>query len=426
MCTCKPENVDEVLAIFDMWDVPATPIARTTAEKRTRLFWNGEKIFDMDLEFLTGGPVYNRPYELPTPSSKDGEVFPEIEDDCEAILAMLSDPNVASKEWAIRQYDHEVRASTVIHPMVGPLNETGPGDASVLRPVPGRMKGLAAAIGCNPWFAEADPYRGGMAAIDEACRNIVAVGARPDAFTDCLNFGNPEKPERLGEFREAVRGLGEAARGLGLPIPSGNVSLYNEAPGGHHILPTPMILGCGLIDDVRKCITADFKRLGSIIMVVGETRDEMGGSLLFRKFGGEKGEVPETDIPRLKRLMDELLQAMDEGLVISCHDCSDGGIAVAVAEMCISGHIGAEIDTSAMPGEDFRVKLYSESCSRWIVEVDGADVSRFMQVMNGDAFPLGITKGDRLLIKDNGTEVPLDEMIRAWSEPVWNIMGGKA
>ena len=110
MCTCKPENVDEVLAIFDMWDVPATPIARTTAEKRTRLFWNGEKIFDMDLEFLTGGPVYNRPYELPTPSSKDGEVFPEIEDDCEAILAMLSDPNVASKEWAIRQYDHEVRA----------------------------------------------------------------------------------------------------------------------------------------------------------------------------------------------------------------------------------------------------------------------------------------------------------------------------
>ena len=310
--------------------------------------------------------------------------------------------------------------------MVGPLNETGPGDASVLRPVPGRMKGLAAAIGCNPWFAEADPYRGGMAAIDEACRNIVAVGARPDAFTDCLNFGNPEKPERLGEFREAVRGLGEAARGLGLPIPSGNVSLYNEAPGGHHILPTPMILGCGLIDDVRKCITADFKRLGSIIMVVGETRDEMGGSLLFRKFGGEKGEVPETDIPRLKRLMDELLQAMDEGLVISCHDCSDGGIAVAVAEMCISGHIGAEIDTSAMPGEDFRVKLYSESCSRWIVEVDGADVSRFMQVMNGDAFPLGITKGDRLLIKDNGTEVSLDEMIRAWSEPVWNIMGGKA
>ncbi len=426
MCTCKPENVDEVLAVFDMWDVPATPIARTTAEKRTRLFWNGEKIFDMDLEFLTGGPVYNRPYELPTPSSKDGEVFPKIEDDREAILAMLSDPNVASKEWAIRQYDHEVRASTVVHPMVGPLNMTGPGDASVLRPVPGRMRGLAAAIGCNPWFAEADPYRGGMAAIDETCRNIVAVGARPDAFTDCLNFGNPENPVRLGEFREAVRGIGDAARGLGLPIPSGNVSLYNEAPGGHHILPTPMILGCGLIDDVRKCVTADFKRLGSMILIVGETRDEMGGSLLFRKFGGERGEVPETDIPRLKRLMDELLKAMDEGLVLSCHDCSDGGMAVAVAEMCISGHIGAEIDTSAMEGDDFRVKLYSESCSRWIVEVDGADVTRFMQIMKGDAVPLGITKGDRLLIKDNGTEVPLDEMAKAWSEPIWNIMGGSA
>ena len=227
MCTCKPENVDEVLGIFQMWDVMATPIARTTSEKRTRLFWEGEPIFDMDLEFLTGGPVYNRPYVLPDVYTKEREVFPDLPDDRTVILNLLSDPNVASKEWAIRQYDHEVRASTVIHPMVGPMNETGPGDASVLRPVPDRWRGLAAAIGCNPWFTEADPYKGGMACIDETCRNIVAVGARPNAFTDCLNFGNPEKPERLGEFREAVRGIGEIARALNIPIPSGNVSLYN-------------------------------------------------------------------------------------------------------------------------------------------------------------------------------------------------------
>ncbi|MBO4797399.1 MAG: phosphoribosylformylglycinamidine synthase subunit PurL, partial [Candidatus Methanomethylophilaceae archaeon] len=199
MCTCKPENAAKVLEIFDLWDVEAVPVARTTDLRRTRIFWKGEKIFDMDLEFLTGGPVYNRPYVLPVPSSKKLERFPELPSDKEVILALLSDLNVASKEWAIRQYDHEVRASTAIHPMVGEMNRTGPGDASVLIPVRGSRKGLAAAVGCNPWFTEADPYRGGMACIDEACRNLVAVGSRPNAFTDCLNFGNPEKPERLGE-----------------------------------------------------------------------------------------------------------------------------------------------------------------------------------------------------------------------------------
>ena len=426
MCTCKPENVQEVLDIFEMWDVLAIPVAKTTDLKRTRLFWDGELIFDMDLEFLTGGPVYNRPYTLPEVSTKEKEKFPELPSDKDVILTLLSDLNVASKEWAIRQYDHEVRAGTAIHPMVGEMNAAGPGDASVLIPVPGRMKALAAAIGCNPWFTEADPYKGGMSCIDETCRNLVAVGARPHAFTDCLNFGNPEKPERLGEFREAVRGIGEIARALNIPIPSGNVSLYNEAPGGNHILPTPMILGCGLMDDVRKAVTADFKKTGSCIFVVGKTKDEMGASLLFRKFGGEQGAVPDVDIDALKRYMDKLLSAMDEGIVLSCHDCSDGGIAVAVAEMCISGQCGAEIDLSAMMGSSVQRKLYSESNSRWIVEVDGMDVTRFTEIMGDDAELIGITKGNALKIKDNGTVVPLEDMIKAWNEPIWNIMGGAA
>ncbi len=423
MCTCKPENVEKVLEIFDMWDVLATPIAKTTDKRRTRLFWNGELIFDMDLEFLTGGPVYNRPYTLPEVSTKAGERFPKLPSDKDVILTMLSDFNVASKEWAIRQYDHEVRASTAIHPMVGELNKTGPGDASVLLPVPGSKRGLAAAIGCNPWFTEADPYKGGMAAIDETCRNIVAVGAMPNAFTDCLNFGNPEIPERLGVFREAVRGLGEIARELNIPIPSGNVSLYNEAPGGKHILPTPMLLGCGIIDDVSKAVTADFKKEGSCIFIVGKTKDEMGASLLFRKFGGEKGDVPGVDIPALKRNMANLLKAMDKRLVLSCHDCSDGGLAVAVAEMCISGQIGAQLDLSAMDGELAR-NLYSESNSRWIVEVDGKDVTEFTEIMGEDAQIIGITKGDALVIKDNGTTIPVEEMRKAWNDPIWNIMGG--
>ena len=337
MCTVKPENVDKVMAIFDLWDIIATPVAKTTDTGHTRLFWNGEKIFDMDINFLTGGPVYNRPYTQPKVSTKADEEFPKLPSLNKVLLTLLSDPNVASKEWAIRQYDHEVRASTVLRPIVGAPNRGGPGDASVLMPVPGRWKGLAAAVGCNPWFTAANPYRGGMASIDEAYRNVVAVGATPNAFTDCLNFGNPEKPERLGEFREAVHGIGDIAKELNIPIPSGNVSLYNEAPGGVHILPTPMIVCCGLIDDARKAVSADFKKSGSIIFMVGKTADEMGGSLLFRKFGGKGGEVPATDVKRLKDTSARLLKAMGKELVLSCHDCSDGGLAVAVAEMCISG-----------------------------------------------------------------------------------------
>ncbi|MGN1045198.1 MAG: phosphoribosylformylglycinamidine synthase subunit PurL [Candidatus Methanomethylophilaceae archaeon] len=424
MVTCKEENVDKILAIFEMWDVPATVVARTTAVPRTRIFWGDELIFDMDLEFLTGGPVYDRPYVLPEVSSKEKEVFPDLPSNNDVLITLLSDPNVASKEWAIRQYDHEVRAGTVLKPMVGKMNRTGPGDATVLMPVLGRWKGLAAAVGCNPWFCEEDPYKGGMACIDEACRNIVAVGARPHAFTDCLNFGNPEKPERLGEFREAVRGLGEICKKLGMPIPSGNVSLYNEAPGGIHILPTPMILGTGLIDDVRKSVSADFKEEGNTVFLVGRTKDEMAGSLLFRKYGGSEGDVPGVDIDNLKDLMDRMLSAMDKGLVRACHDCSDGGLAVAVAEMCISGDIGAEIDLSGIEGLSEERKLYSESNTRWIAEVRPENVDAFRGIVGPDAIPIGKVGGDSLRVASAGIGLSVGEMRKAWSEPIWKIMGG--
>ena len=426
MVTCRPENVEKVLEIFDMWDVLATPVARTTDVAHTRLFWKGELIFDMDLEFLTGGPVYNRPYTIPKVSTKADEKFPSAKADNDTLKALLSDLNVASKEWAIRQYDHEVRASTVVHPMVGKMNMTGPGDASVLMPVPGRYKGLAAAVGCNPWFTEENPYNGGRASVDEACRNIIAVGARPDALTDCLNFGNPEKPERLGEFREAVRGLGELCKELEIPIPSGNVSLYNEAPGGEHILPTPMILGCGLIDDVRKAITADIKKEGSRLFIVGKTKDEMGASLFFRKFGGKGGDVPGVDAKNLKNLMDKMLKASDKMLIRSCHDCSDGGLAVAAAEMCISGDIGAKLDLKAMGDLSEERKLFSESNTRWIAEVEEKDVAEFEKIMGPDAVCIGRTGGDRFTVKGTGIDLSVKEMRKAWNDPIWNLMGGAA
>lgn len=426
MCTCTPDKVDEILALFQLWDIVATPVGKTTDTGRTRLFWHGDRIFDMDIQFLTGGPLYHRPFNLPRPGQVK-EVRPALPAASEVLLKLLADPNVASKEWAIRQYDHEVRAATVVHPLVGKMNQAGPGDASVLRPAPDRWNGLAAAVGCNPWFTAADPYRGGMASLDEAYRNVVAVGATPNAFTDCLNFGNPENPDRLGEFREAVRGLGDFARGVGVPIPSGNVSMYNEAPGGEHILPTPMIVCCGLIKDVRKAVTADLKKAGTCLFAVGDTKPaELGASLLYRTFGGRGGAVPATDPQRLKAVAGRLLQAMDEGLVLSCHDCSDGGLAVAAAEMCIGGQLGAKLDVSAIPGDDVDGKLYCESTSRWIAEVDAAAVDRFLRVMGDAATLIGITGGDSLVIKGTDAVIPVTALRSAWNDPIWKVMGGGA
>ena len=253
---------------------------------------------------------------------------------------------------------------------------------------------------------------------------FIAVGARPHAFTDCLNFGNPEKPERLGEFREAVRGLGEICKKLKMPIPSGNVSLYNEAPGGIHILPTPMILGTGLIDDVRKAVSADFKEEGNSVFIVGKTLDEMAGSLLFRKFGGVEGDVPAVDVDNLVSLMDKMLAAMDKSLVRACHDCSDGGMAVAVAEMCISGDIGADICLDEMGSLEAERKLYSESNTRWIAEVRPENVEQFLSILGEDAKFIGKTGGDRLTIKEAGVDLAVTELRKAWNDPVWKIMGG--
>jgi phosphoribosylformylglycinamidine synthase len=277
-------------------------------------------------------------------------------------LGLLADPNIASKEWVFRMYDHEVRGGTVIKPASGRMNRGGPSDATVIRPLPDRERGLALAVGVNPWFCGADAYRGGMASIDEACRNIVAVGGRPDSFTDCLNFGNPERPERLGELRQAVAGMGDLARYLGLPVPSGNVSLYNETASGA-VLPTPTVLGVGIVEDVRRCVTTDLKREGNALYLVGETRRELGGSALYRRFGGRGGEVPAVSPERLRRSMDEMLSAMGEGLIASCHDVSDGGLAIAVAEMCLGGDLGAAVEVGA------EWEAFSESNTRWVVEV---------------------------------------------------------
>ncbi|HQN75216.1 MAG TPA: phosphoribosylformylglycinamidine synthase subunit PurL [Methanomassiliicoccales archaeon] len=419
MLAASEKNVKRILDLFAMWDVDATVIGKVVPGKHVTLRWQGVQVFQVDLDFLTKGPEYCRPCKIETPSKTIKEVRPLLPDTKTVLLDLLADPNIASKEWVFRMYDHEVRGGTVVKPASGMMNLGGPSDATVIKPLPDRERGLALALGVNPWFCGLDAYRGGMASIDEACRNIIAVGGYPDSFTDCLNFGNPEKPERLGELKQAVAGMGDLARFLNLPVPSGNVSLYNETAKGS-VLPTPTVLGLGIVEDVRRCITTDLKKEGNLLFLVGETKEEFGGSAVYRRYGAKGGVVPEVIPERLKRSMDEMHAAMKKGLIRSCHDVSDGGIAIAVAEMCLGGDIGAEIKTNY---ESWY--LFSESNTRWIVEVEPSKEKEFLGCLTIPVTKLGKIGGRSLRIKTevDRTRIPLKEMRKAWSGALPKLMG---
>jgi phosphoribosylformylglycinamidine synthase len=339
------------------------------------------------------------------------------------LLALLSDPNIASKEWVIRQYDYEVRGGTVIKPLQGKIGSRTHGDASVIKPLRDSYRGLAISIGVNPWFTKLHPYRGGLGAVDEMCRNLTSVGAVPHSLTDCLNFGNPEKPERLGEFREAVRGIGDAAKALRIGAPSGNVSFYNETSKGP-ALPTPTVMGVGIVEDIRLSITSDFKEAGDPVYVVGKTKNEMGGSALYRRFGGKGGTVPNVDLRAMAGSMASLKRCMDRGLIKACHDPSDGGLAVALAEMCIGGDTGLVGDFSRIGRLPATVRLFSESNSRWIVEVDGEREREWLRSFKGSAAKIGQVDGRSLRIVDSSCLIDLDveEIKRTWSEPFWRLL----
>ncbi len=421
MLAVRPENLEKVLRIFDLYDVPATAIARVIPEKVCRVRYQGVPVLEMDLAFYTGGPEYCRAYGPPTPMpSQELRLPPEPKDYRAAILKLLGSPNIASKEYVIRQYDHEVRAATVIKPMQGVIGKASHGDAAVIRPLIDSWRALAIAVSSTPQYTSIDPFQGGASAVDEACRNLVAVGARPHSLTNCLNFGNPEKPDRLWYFREAVRGIGMTAQALGIPIPSGNVSFYNESPRGPSP-PTPVIMAVGIVDDLRSCVTTDFKRAGNRIVVVGRTREELGGSEYLRMRGVRGGPVPAVDPNGLRAAMDHLLLAIRKGTVAACHDLSHGGLAIAVAEMCLGGDLGADLDTAAMEPLRWDVQLFAESNGRWLVEVAPDRFEEFMHLMEGVPTTfLGNTGGRALRLRfgRKAVSLPLPSLRKTWSETI--------
>ena len=417
MFTVTPENVEKVLERCKAWDVEAVTIGKVIAEKRNIVNYNGVEILNLDLEFTTGGPVYKRPYNLPEYDVGKAIELPDYPKNMtQQIIDIISQPEVASKDWVIRQYDHEVRGKTVLKPIQGPISKEVPGDSSVIKPVDDSWKGLALTSDINPHLMEANPYHGTMSAVEEVCRNLASVGARIDSLADCLCFGNPQRPDIMGQFKASCEALRDAATSVDVPYVSGNVSLYNETADGA-IPPTPVLMGIGLVEDIRKCVTSDMKDEGTI-WLVGKTKEEMGASLYYRTLGLECKNVPTTDFDSFIPRMEQLIQAIENNEVRACHDISNGGLALSIIEMCMGGN-GAKINLD----DDLRadIELFSESNGRWIVQVAPGFENDFEK-----RFDFAKKIGDideKIIFNKDGeqiAELTIEEVRDKWTKPIWD------
>jgi phosphoribosylformylglycinamidine synthase len=373
-----PGNWPILKALCASEDVEVTVIGRFEATGRLRLSYQGHPVADLDMAFLHGGrpPVVRQASSPPEPHVRaTPQAAAPRTNYTEDLLKILSSYNVCSKEWIIRQYDHEVQGGTIIKPLVGARHD-GPGDAAVVTPVLGSPAGLAIGCGINPHYGDLDPYAMAAAVVDEAVRNVVAVGADPAriALLDNFCWGNTDRPEVLGSLVRAAEACRDVALAYGMPFISGKDSLNNEfhAAGRNLVIPpTLLVSALGRVPDVRRCVTMDLKESGNLLILVGETRNEMGGSHYHLVNGIDGGQVPRVDLGQAPAIFRGLHQAIRQGLVRACHDLSEGGLAVAVTEMAFAGGIGADVTglhaTPEAPSDD--VLLFAESTSRFLAEV---------------------------------------------------------
>ena len=391
-----PENLDELMTVCEAESVEATVLGTFTDTHKLRVFYRGEVVADLDMDFLHNGlPRHTKkavwdPPQHPEPESKIGVDSIELTED---LCHILASPNVASKEWVIRQYDHEVQGGLVLKPLVGREND-GPSDACITTPVLGSRKGVIVANGINPKYGDIDPYHSAAAAIDEALRNIIAVGGNLEqtALLDNFSWGNPDKHDRLGGLVRSARACYDIAVAYGTPFISGKDSLYNEyrdTTTGEQLAipPTLLISAICVMPDVSKAVSMDVKSPGNRIYVVGKTYAELGGSHYYAIHGFVGNSVPKVRPTEGKRTMEALSLAIDQGLVRSCHDCSEGGIGAAAAEMAFAGGLGMQLSLVNVPRDadvtTDDVALFSESNSRFIVEVAPEKQEAFEKCMAG-------------------------------------------
>ncbi|MEX2139294.1 MAG: phosphoribosylformylglycinamidine synthase subunit PurL [Pirellulales bacterium] len=445
-----PDQWDEFRALCDEERVEATIIGRFVPTGRLQLLYQGQRVADLSMQFLHRGrpPVvreaaYSPAPEIPTNWSS------EVTLDCnDALLQILGSLNVCSKEWVIRQYDHEVQGGSVVKPLVG-ANNDGPGDAAVVRPVLGSQRGLAIACGMNPRYGDFDAYHMAGSAIDEAIRNCVAVGADPEriAILDNFCWGDCERAETFGSLVRAAIACYDVAVALGTPFISGKDSLNNEfrytdSIGAKHTIAIPpslLISAMGHVSDVRRCVTMDLKQAGNVLYLVGETNDELGGSHLALVADLAGGHVPGIDPARAKGTFAGIHRAIEAGYVRACHDLSEGGLAVALAEMAFAGELGARVYLAQVPhaidvgqfadrpNAVNALLSFSESNTRFICEVRADEVLHFEKAIGSipHAAIGEVTANGRLQIvdfdpdsPDHVIDLPLEELKEAWQRPL--------
>jgi phosphoribosylformylglycinamidine synthase len=414
----KPGREAEAEAIFRKWELDFAVIGRVTDTGRLVLTWNGETAADIPLAPLADdAPCYERPW-VETPKREPLGEIAESGDIGADLVRLMGSPDLASRRWIWEQYDHMVGADTVQRPG---------GDAAVVR-VHGTRKALAITTDVTPRYCFADPYEGGKQAIAEAYRNLCAVGARPLATTDCMNFGNPQRPEIMGQFVGCIEGMAEACRALDFPIVSGNVSLYNESKatgGGSAILPTPAIGGVGLLEDWQSSATIAFKAEDECVFVVGAgAHGHLGQSLWLREIAGrEDGPPPPVDLSAERAAGEFVRRAVADKLVTAVHDIADGGILVAAAEMALAGNIGILIEGEWFDGHA-AARLFGEDQGRYLVAAsDPEALAGTAEAAGLDVSFLGRTGGRAIANDDGGLSVPLDELRRAHEAFFPRLMG---
>jgi phosphoribosylformylglycinamidine synthase subunit PurL len=412
-----PQDVDGLLEVFDKHELPYAVIGQVTGTGRMVVTQEGEVIADIPTELLADPPLVEREARKPV---KDEE-YVEIEDGNldEALLKLLSSQNIASKKWVYRQYDHEVQIRTVVKPG---------DDAAVLRV--DDEKAFTLTSDCNSIHCYLNPYHGGAGAVAEAIRNVVAMGSEPLCMVDCLNFGNPEKPEVFWQFKECVQGMSDIANRFKLPVTSGNVSFYNETEGVT-VNPSPVVSVAGIMDlkDIR---TMEFKNGSDKIILIGATRSEMDGSEYHKTVHGVvQGESPRVNIEdeyASARAVLELIRNDANGQITAAHDLSAGGLGVALAEMAIKGNLGASVNLSLIPGAEGLSAseiLFSESHARYLVTVNkdaSAGILNTLQEMNVPAAIIGTVNGDSLKISSANIEISVEQLDDAYHGVIEKFM----
>ncbi len=413
----KKEKVKDVQDVFAKWDLDAVEIGKVTEGGKLKVWFKGETVVDVPVAAIIDlCPVYKREYRVPARLEQEAALnkYALPKDYGKTLLKLLASPTIADKEWVYRQYDHQVLTNTMLLPGA---------DAAVLR-IKGTKKAVAMKLDGNSLYTYLNPRRGAAAAVAEACRNLACVGARPVGVTNCLNFGNPEKPEIMGQFKEVTEGMAEACNAFAIPVTGGNVSFYNDTEG-ISIYPTPVLGVVGLIKDYTKAVTPGFKKEAQAIVLIGENRAGLGGSEYLKAlFNEEKGTPPALDLNKEKAVQELCLKAIEAGLIQSAHDISEGGLAVCLAECCFFSRdkMGCRIDLK----DDLRpdALLFGEAQSGIVVSVQVSKMKNLLELAKKRKVPatvIGRTGGKNIQVGWRGKKLinlPVRQAFKAWKDAI--------